>query len=161
GALLRRMVYTNPRSRYPGLAEVLETLGQPRPHRRSGKPRSPTPAPPAPVEPNPNLTQIGPIRLFEIFINYRAATGADAARLISQELERRGFRVFFDKDKLRKGPFPVQLLRTIEVAPHFVAVLSEGCLERCRHERDWVRQEIACALKNQKNIIPVHMPEFV
>jgi hypothetical protein len=159
GALLRRMVFTNPRSRYPGLAEVLEALDQPR-TRRAGKRRAASAAP-RKAESDPNLTQIGPYGLYDIFINYRASTGADAARLICQELEKRGFHVFFDKEKLRKGPFPIQLLRTIEMAPHFVAVLSGGCLQRCQHERDWVRQEIACALKNQKNVIPVHMPEFV
>src|SRR5262249_40600477 len=63
GALLRKMVYTNPRSRYPGLGEVREALGEPRPRRRGKGTRGASRARPV-AEVDPNVTQVGPYGLF-------------------------------------------------------------------------------------------------
>src|SRR5205823_13383483 len=38
--------------------------------------------------------------------------------------------------------------------------LSPGSLDRCQNEGDWLRQEIAQAIKAGKNIIPVLMSGF-
>jgi hypothetical protein len=38
--------------------------------------------------------------------------------------------------------------------------LSKGALDRCENEDDWVRLEIAHAIKNNKKIIPLMTQDF-
>src|SRR5262249_11265661 len=64
------------------------------------------------------------------FISYRREGGAELARLIKLGLAGRGVRGFLDVDDLGPSPFGAQLLDTIRKAPHFVVVLTPGCLDR-------------------------------
>ncbi|MGI9243129.1 MAG: TIR domain-containing protein, partial [Verrucomicrobiales bacterium] len=82
-----------------------------------------------------------------IFISYRRDTGSSLARLVEQELRRRRFPVFLDVEDLQSCPFNTALLTEIERAPDVVVILTRGCLERCKNEGDWVRQEIAHAIE--------------
>ena len=91
----------------------------------------------------------------EIFISYRREGGAETARLIRKELEDRGYRTFLDVENLRSKFFDERLLHEIESRPHFVVILSPGCLDRCDKPNDWFRRELAHAMATGRNIIPV------
>ena len=94
---------------------------------------------------------------YDIFISYRRDGGKNFARILKPELEKRGFqdRVFLDFDELKDGKFDKRIMDAIDSAPIFIIILSDGCLDRCVNENDWVRQEILHALESNKHIIPV------
>lgn len=96
----------------------------------------------------------------DVFISYRRKGGAELARLLFAELERKGYRVFLDVEGLGEGHFDERLLRVIEGSRNVVAVLSVGCLDRCALEDDWMRLELAHAIKTRRHIIPVMVPGF-
>lgn len=97
---------------------------------------------------------------YDIFISYRRENGSQMARLLSTTLEDRGYKCFLDVEELKAGHFDEALLRNIEASPNFLVVLSPGCLERCKNEGDWLRNEIAHAIALKKKIIPVMLPGF-
>ena len=101
------------------------------------------------------ISEDGNSQPYDIFISYRRKTGADDARLLQQALKARGFNVFFDYDSLRDGQFDKRIYAAIEEAPFFILMLSEGALDNCVNEGDWVRIEIEYALKHKRKIIPV------
>jgi hypothetical protein len=90
-----------------------------------------------------------------VFISYRREGGFELAKNIKESLEKRGFKVFLDIEDLRKGPFPDHIYKNIETSSDLIAILTPGSLDRCQNEEDWVRKEIAHAIKNGKNIVPV------
>ena len=90
-----------------------------------------------------------------VFISYRREGGADLARLIREALIKRHHRVFMDVENLRSGPFNTALLDEIASSTDVVAVLTPGSLERCNQPGDWLRLEIAHAIKCDKNVVPV------
>ena len=96
----------------------------------------------------------------DVFISYRRDGGDMTAMYIYQELRDRGYSVFYDVEVLRSGKFNEDLLRQIQSCRDFVVVLSLHALDRCNDEGDWVRQEIAEAIRCEKNIIPVMMNGF-
>lgn len=101
---------------------------------------------------------------YDIFISYRRENGEDTAKHLRDILVAKGYSVFFDTDSLQSGDFNRALLDVIENCKDFIIILSPNALDRCVNEKDWVRQELACALRNGKNIIPVfhrnfHFPE--
>ena len=44
---------------------------------------------------------------------------------------------------------------------YFVLILTEGCLDQCGNQKDWLRREIARALALKKKVVPIEMPGFV
>ena len=98
---------------------------------------------------------------YDVFISYRRESGSSIARLLREALEKRGYRVFLDVEDLKEGHFDEALLREVERIPSFLVVLSPGCLDRCAYEGDWLRVEIAHAIRTQRKIIPVTLPGFV
>lgn len=96
----------------------------------------------------------------DIFISYRRDGGDMTAMYIYQALKDRGYDVFYDVEVLRAGKFNEALLEYIRSCKDFIIVLSPGALDRCSDEGDWVRLEIAEAIKENKNIIPVMMNGF-
>lgn len=96
---------------------------------------------------------------YDVFFSYRREGGSDVARGVQQALKN-DYRIFLDVDRLPSGHFDSALLRTIESAPNFVVFLSQGSLDRCNKADDWLRKEIAHAIKTQRNIVPVTLPEF-
>jgi formylglycine-generating enzyme required for sulfatase activity len=98
---------------------------------------------------------------YHVFISYRRESGSAEARSIRSALQERKLRVFLDVTDLRKGYFDEALLRHIAESPNFIVVLSPNSLDRCVEEEDWLRQEIAHAIKTRRNIIPVLMPGFM
>ena len=95
-----------------------------------------------------------------VFISYRRDGGELAAQLIYEHLVRLGYSVFYDIETMTAGKFDETLLTRIEEAKDFVLILSKNALDRCDSEADWVRREIAHALKMNKNIIPVMLRGF-
>jgi len=95
------------------------------------------------------------ISQYDVFISYRRKTGVNDARLLQQALKARGYNVFFDYDSLRVGKFDEKIFEAIEEASVFILMLTEGALDGCANEEDWVRAEIECAIDNRLQIVPV------
>ena len=92
---------------------------------------------------------------YDIFISYRRATGANAARMIQLALTARGYSVFLDYDSLEDGKFNEAIYSAIDSCEVFILMMTEGALDRCTNPGDWVRLEIQRAIEQKKNIVPV------
>lgn len=95
-----------------------------------------------------------------IFISYRRSGGLETARNLRDRLSSLNYKVFFDLTSMREGKFNRQIFDEIAQADDFILILSEGSLDRCVEEQDWLRLEIQRALLLHKNIIPVWKPAF-
>lgn len=96
----------------------------------------------------------------KIFISYRREGGQDLARLIHDHLGFRGYDVFLDTESLGGGTFNTKLLQRIRESSDFILILTPGALDRCVNKSDWVRLELACALENKINVVPVFAGNF-
>ena len=104
---------------------------------------------------------------YDIFISYKRKSLATANNLYYR-LTTRGYSTFFDLEEMKRDNFNVQLLNYIENAKDVFVILEEGSLDACKTgkwEEDWFCKEIAHALKNKRNIIPIllggyHMPNI-
>lgn len=99
------------------------------------------------------------MKQYDVFISYRRSS-YESANLIATRLRAAGYRVFFDLETMRSGPFNEQLFNVIENCNDFVLVLPPKALERCHDEDDWVRKEVLHAMEHRKNIIPVLLNGF-
>jgi len=97
---------------------------------------------------------------YDVFISYRREGGEYTAKIIHDRLTELGYHVFFDVESLRSGQFNLKLFNIIEECTDFISVLSPNSLDRCESENDWVRLEIAHALKKGKNVVPVLLRGF-
>ena len=79
---------------------------------------------------------------------------------IYQALKDRGYSIFYDVEVLRSGKFNETLLTEIQACKDFIIVLSPHALDRCQEQDDWVRREVAEAIRCNKNIIPIMMNGF-
>lgn len=118
------------------------------------------PVDPGPAGPGPHWTDtafpfLRPGRQRRVFISYRRDGASDLARVVRMELERRGYPCFLDVDDVGAGRFDARLLREIEAAPNFVLVLAAGSLDRCGDPDDWLRREIAHAVRHGRRIVPL------
>lgn len=95
-----------------------------------------------------------------IFISYRRSSGIDTAKLIHDQLSDRGYSVFIDMEGLRAGAFNQALFQKIKNSDVFLIILSKNCLRRCRNPQDWVRQELAYAIRCGLNVIPIMKEDF-
>lgn len=96
-----------------------------------------------------------------VFISYRRDYGIDVAGRVKDYFLSKGFSVFYDVTSMRLGEFDKQIVQHINTCDYFVLILSQNALDRCADERDWVRKEIECALKNENiKIIPLILPQF-
>lgn len=96
----------------------------------------------------------------QVFISYRRDGGDAIASLVSNKLKAQGYTVFYDYDSLGGGCFDERIFDAIEHCRDFVLILSPHSLDRCVNGDDWVRSEIRSALRHQKNIVPVMLPDF-
>lgn len=99
---------------------------------------------------------------YDIFISYRREGGYDTAKHLNDLLVRDGYRVSFDIDTLRNGDFDTQLLERIEQCKDFILIIDTHAFDRTLDptfdpKKDWLRCELAHALKHKKNIIPVFL----
>lgn len=99
---------------------------------------------------------------YDVFISYRREGGYDTAKHLNDLLVRDGYKVSFDIDTLRNGDFDTQLLERIEHCKDFILIVDEHAFDRTLDpefdpKKDWLRCELAHALKHNKNIIPVFL----
>lgn len=90
-----------------------------------------------------------------MFISYRRAGGEDFARAVYQELCHRKYKVFLDRQNLESGDYERQVLEVVSNCRDAVIILPQNALDRCSDEKDLFRKEIAAALAQQKNLIPI------
>jgi formylglycine-generating enzyme required for sulfatase activity len=93
---------------------------------------------------------------YDIFISYRRSDGAQYARILQLELEKRGFSTFLDYEELVDGVFGEEIKSAIQSAPVFIMVLTPKYLERCMEEGSWVGKEIMLAHSCGSHFIPVN-----
>lgn len=98
----------------------------------------------------------------DIFISYRRIGGYDTAKHLYDLLIRDGYSVCFDIDSLRSGDFEIQLYKYIDESRDFLLIVDEHAFDRTINKevnanQDWLRCELAYALKKNKNIIPVFL----
>jgi len=98
---------------------------------------------------------------YDIFLSYRRDGGEAMAILLYDQLTARGYKVFLDIENLNSGTFNKKLFDVIDGCKDFVLICSKDSLNRCINDGDWVRMEIAHALNNEKNIVPVMLRGFV
>lgn len=106
---------------------------------------------------------------YDIFISYRRNGGFETAKHISDLLVRDGYTVSFDLDTLREGSFDSQLLSRIDECTDFIIIIDRHAFDRTldptfNPEMDWMRRELAHALRQNKVIIPIllsgaHFPD--
>lgn len=102
---------------------------------------------------------------YDIFISYRRKGGYETAKHLFDLLTRDGYKVSFDIDTLRNGDFDLELLKRIDECTDFILILNKGAFDRIFDsqsdpQKDWLRNELAYALKKGKNIIPVMLNGF-
>ena len=98
---------------------------------------------------------------YDIFISYRRIGGIDTARTFYDRLTAMGYRVSFDIETLRNGKFNEQLYRRIDECRDVIVVLNRTALDlREDPDDDWLRLEVAYAIKNGKNIIPIFLRDY-
>lgn len=99
---------------------------------------------------------------YDIFISYRREGGYDTAKHLNDLLVRDGYKVSFDIDTLRSGDFDTQLLERIDQCKDFILIVDQHAFDRTLNPKfnpknDWMRCELAYALKKKKNVIPVFL----
>ena len=100
-------------------------------------------------------------KAYDVFISYRRIGGIDTARTFYDRLSAMGYRVSFDIETLRNGKFNEQLYRRIDECRDVIVVLNRTALDlREDPDDDWLRMEVAYAIKNGKNIIPVFLRDY-
>ncbi len=102
--------------------------------------------------------------IYDIFISYRRKGGFETAKHLNDLLIRDGYTVSFDIDTLREGRFDNALLRRIDQCTDFILVVDEHAFDRTLDpnfdsKKDWLRIELAYALKIKKNVIPILLSE--
>lgn len=99
---------------------------------------------------------------YDVFISYRREGGYDTAKHLNDLLLRDGYNVSFDIDTLRSGDFDTQLLERIDQCKDFILIVDQHAFDRTldpkfNSKNDWLRCELAYALKKGKNIVPVFL----
>jgi tetratricopeptide (TPR) repeat protein len=94
-----------------------------------------------------------------VFISYRR-TNFPWAMAIFQDLNHRGYDVFFDYQGIASGDFESVILGNIGARAHFLVVLTPSALERCGEPGDWLRREIEEAIGYRRNIVPLMLEGF-
>lgn len=95
----------------------------------------------------------------DIFISYRSIGGKEFAGRLHDRLEKEGYRVFIDVEKLNSGKYREQIFSCIEQITDFLLILSLNALDFSR-EDDLFREEIEYALKLEKNIVLIELDNF-
>jgi TIR domain-containing protein len=95
-----------------------------------------------------------------VFISYRRQLSWQLAQLVHQNLVEHRFDAFMDYKNLDRGEFDRKILNEIKTRPHFIVVLEPGSLDGIGDRGDWLRREIAYALAEGRNFVPVTASGF-
>ncbi len=96
----------------------------------------------------------------DIFISYKNDNaGNNFATRLKDDLEAKGYSVYFNPDENHSGHFPDRLRAGIEGCKDFILILSDGCLAQLmsHNKIDWIREELLMAYNAGKHIIPIIM----
>ena len=94
----------------------------------------------------------------DIFISYRNdGIGNNFATRITNDLKQLGYSVYFNPDEARSGNFPKRLEHAITECKDFICIVTEGYIANLISDSNicWIREELLCAKRNGKNIIPL------
>jgi len=97
---------------------------------------------------------------YDIFISYRRDGGFETAKHLYDLLTQDGYSVSFDTDNLREGDFDATLLNRIGRCSDFILIVDRHAFDRTLDPDfnpcgDWLRKELAEALRLGKNVVPV------
>ncbi|MBR5312977.1 MAG: toll/interleukin-1 receptor domain-containing protein [Clostridia bacterium] len=100
--------------------------------------------------------------MITVFISYRREGGELFARSITEHFLRKykNIDLFYDVESMKTGDFNRQIYREIQKRDCVILLLPKNALDRCVSPNDWVRLEIAYALRCRKPIIPLEMEGF-
>lgn len=88
----------------------------------------------------------------QIFLSYRRSTASDKVRLLKLFLEKCGYTVFMDQDKINRcKPFTEELERKIDECTDFIVVVTPGSLQHNKSETDFLYEEMLRAYTRNKN----------
>ena len=113
-----------------------------------------------------NTAKISPSKTYDIFISYRRKdssgniAGRDIARGFKHYLETKGYKCFFDYSNCDDGEFEDIIIPSIRNSKFFLLIMTNGALDRCVDDWDWVRREITEAFEHNLKIIPVAITDF-
>ena len=99
--------------------------------------------------------QNGETKKYDVFVSYRRER-LETARSLVQALEKRGLRVFFDLEELDDGDFNEELYDAIDQSKNAIFLMTEGALDGCAREGDWVRNELEHVLQKEIKLILVN-----
>ena len=94
-----------------------------------------------------------------VFISYRR-DDVYTALAVYQDLNGKGYDVFFDYTSIHSGDFEQIIVSNIKARAHFVLILTPTSLNRCSEPGDWVRREIEIAIDEKRNIVPLFFKGF-
>ncbi len=95
------------------------------------------------------------MKIFDIFISYRRSDNEFAAKLY-EELIKDGYTVFWDEKSLACGRYTEDIKTAIQHCKNFLLLINDDTLDRSYNDpNDWIVEEVAEALKNNKNIVPL------
>ena len=96
---------------------------------------------------------------YDVFLSYRRRNGTYQATALKEALENRGHkdRVFMDTYTRKGGPFLSELNEALKESCNLVVIISsKDCFNPKIGEEDYYLREIADALEQGKNIVPVY-----
>lgn len=97
----------------------------------------------------------------QIFLSYRRSTASDKTRLLKLFLEKCGYTVFMDQDKIdRSKPFTEEIKRKIDECEDFIVVVTEGSLQYSQGQPDYLYEEILHAYKRNKESGDANVPRL-
>lgn len=107
----------------------------------------------------PKKKEIVPVnkKSYDIFLSYRRSDGSELARYLVEELTKKGFHVFLDSEGLESGAWDTQLEQRIDECRDFIVLITKAYFDpdRINKPDDVVRKEVARALLNGTNVIPL------
>ncbi len=98
---------------------------------------------------------------YDAFISYRRSNGLDLAGRIAKWFSEKGINCFIDLTEMRTGQFNEQIASVIADAnlKYFLLLFTEGAMDGCKNEKDWVRKEIELAFAHGKKIIVITLAD--
>lgn len=94
----------------------------------------------------------------DIFVSYKNdGSGNNFATRLVGTLRESGYSVYFNPDEAKSGNFPQRLRLAIENCKDFICIVTSDYLTSLYSDEQicWVRDELLCAKKHSKNIIPI------